>query len=309
MTNTQPAGANIEARRREIIERHGEWTAHPIALGGGVFTLDESNPLYSQLIEGHSRHLRRILQIAADVFRRPLSQLRVLDLACLEGLYAVEFALHGAEAVGIEGRESNVVKAQFAKECLGLDRLTFHQDDVRNLSAEKYGEFDLTMAFGILYHLDAPDVFRFVEQIAGVTKHAAIIDTHVALRPELSHEYGGQVYSGVNFIEHRPGASADERERSRHASLDNPKSFWLTRDSLFNLAVRAGFTSVYSCYAPALPGQLSDRETFLCLKGERPTLRSNPAADALDEAAWAEGSRQSPHPSQQLSWWRRFRQR
>lgn len=306
MRSSQQASTDMAARKREIVEQHGEWTAHPIDLGNGIFTLDESNSLYSQLVEGHARHLRRILQIAADVFRCPLNELRVLDLACLEGLYAVEFALQGAESVGIEGRESNDAKAQFAKEALGLDGLTFHQDDVRNLSAEKYGEFDLSMAFGILYHLDAPDVFQFVEQIAEVTRHAAIIDTHIALRPERSHEYKGQLYHGVNFIEHAPETSAEQRARSKHASLDNVNSFWLTRDSFFNLAMNAGFSSVYSCYAPALPGQLSDRETFLCLKGERLSLRSNPPANNYDDARWLEGSRETPHPSQKRKWWERI---
>lgn len=297
-------------RKREIVEQHGEWTAHPIDLGDGVFTLDETNPLYSRLIEGHPLHLRRILQVAVDVFRCPLNELRVLDLACLEGLYAVEFALHGAETVGIEGRESNVVKAQFAKEALGLDNLTFHQDDVRNLSVEKYGTFDLTMAFGILYHLDAPDVFRFVEQIAEVTKRAAIIDTHVALRPECSHEYRGQLYHGVNFAEHAPDATAEQRERSKHASLDNVNSFWLTRNSFFNLAMNAGFKSVYSCYAPAWPDQPSDRDTFLCLKGERSVLRTNPAANSLDDARWSEDNRQTQHPSQEeQGLWQRLRRK
>ncbi len=194
-----------------------------------------------------------------------------------------------------------------------MENLEFHQDDVRNLSAAKYGEFDLTMAFGILYHLDAPDAFTFVEQIAEVTKYAAIIDTHVAILPEVAHEYDGQTYRGVNFTEHAPNTTADERERSKHASLDNTKSFWLTRNSFFNLCMSAGFTSVYSCYVPAVPDQTSDRETFLCLKGEHLDIRSNTAANAFDRAEWSEASRQMPHPSQQqpqrASWWQRITQR
>src|SRR5207245_1114369 len=65
--------------------------------------------------------LPRILQVAADLAGKPLAQLRVLDLACLEGGFAIEFARHGAEAVGIEAREANIRKAQVVKDILGLE--------------------------------------------------------------------------------------------------------------------------------------------------------------------------------------------
>lgn len=101
-----------------------------------------------------------------------LASLRVLGLACLEGLYAVEFARQGARAVGIEGRDVNLEKVRFVKKALGLDNLDLHHDDVRNLSLEKYGEFDVVLCLGILYHLDAPDVFHFVESIGRVTRRS-----------------------------------------------------------------------------------------------------------------------------------------
>ena len=66
----------------------------------------------------------------------------------------------------MEGREANVAKAQFVKEALGLNRLKFVHDDVRNLGREKYGIFDIVICSGILYHLDSPDVFHFVKRIA-----------------------------------------------------------------------------------------------------------------------------------------------
>jgi predicted RNA methylase len=74
----------------------------------------------------------------------------VLDLACLEAHYAIEFALHGARAVGIEYRDESLAKARFAKEHLRLDKLELFKDDVRNLSRERYGEFDLVICSGIL---------------------------------------------------------------------------------------------------------------------------------------------------------------
>jgi 2-polyprenyl-3-methyl-5-hydroxy-6-metoxy-1,4-benzoquinol methylase len=141
-----------------------------IHLGGDLYTRQPA-------LDGR---LRRILQIACDLAGQPLNQLRVLDLACLEGHYGIELALHGAEVVGIELREANLAKARYVKDYLRLDRLTLYQDDVRNLSLEKYGQFDLVICSGILYHLDVPDMFHLVRRIFEVCTRLAIIDTLIA---------------------------------------------------------------------------------------------------------------------------------
>ena len=57
-----------------------------IHLGGDLYTRQPA-------LDGR---LRRILQIACDLAGKPLSQLRVLDLACLEGHYGIELAMNEA---------------------------------------------------------------------------------------------------------------------------------------------------------------------------------------------------------------------
>ncbi|MCY7392413.1 MAG: hypothetical protein LH647_13305 [Leptolyngbyaceae cyanobacterium CAN_BIN12] len=90
----------IQHEKQAIVDRFGEWTAHNIYLSGGVYTIGNQ-------IVGDEVKLRRITQLVADIAKKPLPELRVLDLACLEGLYGIELARHGAEVVGIEGREAN----------------------------------------------------------------------------------------------------------------------------------------------------------------------------------------------------------
>jgi hypothetical protein len=87
-----------------------------------------------------------IVQMVRDVAGRPLRELRVVDLACLEGMYRIELARQGARVVAIEGREANLDKARPAQEALALDNLELYLDDVRNLSAKKYGRFDVVLA-------------------------------------------------------------------------------------------------------------------------------------------------------------------
>ena len=100
----------IKRRKMAIIERFGPWTAHNIQLRGDICTADK------QVFWG-ARSLQRIIQVISDVAGAPLRNLRILDLACLEGVFGIECARHGAEVVGIEGREANIRESSLCKGC------------------------------------------------------------------------------------------------------------------------------------------------------------------------------------------------
>jgi len=279
----------LRQKKEAIIERYGPWTAHNIHLQEDEYTFERDAPAFEAWLHSAGISLRRILQIAADISTRPLSSLRVLDLACLEGMYGIEFARHGAEVVGIEGRESHIEKARFAAEALSLNNISFVQDDVRNLSVEKYGRFDVVLCLGILYHLNAPDVFHFMERISEVCQRLLIIDTHLAAAdPEISHNFKGHEYHGLPFIEHAADASPEEKLKAGWASLDNEKSFWFTPPSIFNLLAHTGFTSAYSCFGPvATEWAKAERHILVGIKGEPQSVISD--ADAPTEL-WPEDS-------------------
>jgi 2-polyprenyl-3-methyl-5-hydroxy-6-metoxy-1,4-benzoquinol methylase len=257
----------IRARRDEVAERYGDWTAHDIRLADGLSTRPGG---------GETQRLRRCLQIAADVTGRPIETLRVLDLGALEGQYAVEFALHGAETVAVEGREANIEKARVARDALGLENLELRQEDVRSLSAARHGTFDVVLCLGLLYHLDADDVFPFLARLAEVCRGVLILDTHIGLRGSSVHTHEGHEYRGVRFVEHDPRASDAQRARSLWASLDNAESFWPTRASLLRGLARAGFTSVMTADLPVVDAS-RDRITFVALKAAPVTVRSTPS--------------------------------
>lgn len=271
----------VKQERDEIIRRFGPWTAHNIRLAGNLTTIDGQD-------EGSSNQLQRLMQFVADITREPFANLRVVDLGCLEGLYAIEFAQHGATVVGIEGRAPSITKARFAQKVLGLTNLEFAQDDVRNLSREKYGKFDVVLCVGILYHLSAPDVFSFAQKLSEVCVRLAIIDTHVSLASREHRTHRGKTYWGVTYHEHRPGATTEEKADALWASLDNEQSFWLTRPSLYNLLQDVGFTSVYECRNPPEINQPSDRITLLAVKGEPARVVSTPQVTPIPERRWAE---------------------
>lgn len=281
----------IVDKKESLVRQFGPWTAHNIHLGGGVYTIDEKAP-------GQGEVLRRLIQVIQDIAHRPLRHLRVLDLACLEGLYGIELALQGAKVVGIEGRQANIEKARFVKETLSLTNLELIQDDVRHISTEKYGQFDVVLCAGILYHLDVPDVFRFIERIFEMSTDFAIFETHIASAVKEVHVYKNGRYSGSPCAEHDPESSPDEKERLLWASLDNPRSFWFTKPSLLNFLSHTGFTSVYECHNPSTVYTFADRVTLVAVKGTSKPLLCSPPLNLRMEEDWPERPQRGIHPSQ-----------
>jgi SAM-dependent methyltransferase len=193
---------------------------------------------------------RKVVRAVCDLAHRPLAGLRVLDLACAHGHYSFEMAKLGAEVLGIEGRESWLEQARRTKQETCLSNVEFVQDDVRNLSRETYGEFDIVLCLGILYHLDAPDLFDFLERVFEVCRDFVIIDTHFAATPAIVREWRGKRYWGETAFEHQVGATREEKLKNVGSSLDNEASFWLTQASLSNVLQHVGFTSVFDCRIP-----------------------------------------------------------
>jgi 2-polyprenyl-3-methyl-5-hydroxy-6-metoxy-1,4-benzoquinol methylase len=277
---------------REVTAAHGEWTDHNMLLADGVYTISP---------EVVSHKLRRIVQVVSDVSLRPISELRVLDLACLEGGYALEFARQGATVVAIEGREANISKARFAKEQLGLENIEFSLDDVRNLSRERYGEFDVVLCLGILYHLDTEDVVNFVHSIGEVCSGFAVFDTFVGMSENRRFSVKGREYWGRLMHEHAAEATEEERLHDLWASIDNPKSFWISRPSLLNLLQHAGFSSVHETFVPVELEKPADRLTLVAFKGAAVELQSQPSANALPQRDIPEGFKPRVSRHQRLS--------
>lgn len=271
----------IKKRKREIIERYGEWTAHNIHLQSGVYTVGKETG-------DKGSRLKRIMQIVSDFTAAPLSDLRVLDLGCLEGLFAVELARHGAEVVGIEGRTANIEKARFVKEVLSLDNLELVEDDVRNLSVKKYGHFDVVLNLGILYHLDAPDSFTFMENAADVCRRFQVVDTHISLKPQQFQTHKDKKYWGLTKFEHPVDAPEEVKASKLWASLGNPKSYWFTRSSLYNLLYQVGFNTVYEYHTPKEVKAEIDRILLVATRGEPVQLISTPDINGAPQQVWPE---------------------
>lgn len=121
---------------------------------------------------------------------------------------------------------------------------------------EQYGEFDVVLALGILYHLDQPA--QWLRQIARTTRRVLVIDTHFApedyaalaridprianLSPLEKPEGELSPYEGRWFFEFPEGT---DPEAQLWASYSNYRSFWLTKESLLLATWHAGFPLVF----------------------------------------------------------------
>lgn len=242
--------------------------------------------------------IRRITQTIADLAGKPWSQLRVLDLASLEGHFALEAASHGAQALGIEGREDSNHVARGTAASMGLCNVEFITDDVRNFSRERFGVFDVVICSGILYHLPGEDGCRLIHAIAEACTRLTIVDTHVGQSMVVSVIHRGHRYHGDLFREHGEEEGAEVKLTRKLASLDNPTSFWITKPSLLNLLRDAGFSSVAEIHRPYFDAEYSDRVTLAAIKGERQNISILEEMHRAGEPDWPEISSNVPYPRQ-----------
>lgn len=211
--------------------------------------------------------LRRVMSLAAALAKKPLAEARVLDLACQEGCYGLEAALAGASMVGVEARERHVERARTLARALGLDsRATIEVGDVRAVSAESHGRFDIVLLLGILYHLDAQDGADTLAHLAALTDDLLIVDTHIAPNARAQFTYRGRSYDGAYVREHN-AADDDATKLARgQASIDNEFAFYFTRDALVRLLADVGFSFVLEALAPLDATKPGDRLTLVAFK-------------------------------------------
>ncbi|TSC90966.1 MAG: methyltransferase [Parcubacteria group bacterium Licking1014_17] len=251
---------DFERKKSAIIAKYNGWSSYDLNYNGGEFFMSSVETKEVTSFDGI--FLKNILDAVANFTAgKKWEELEILDLGSYEGQVGIEFARQNAKrVVCIEGREGNVVKANFAKEVLNLKNLELFQDDVMNLSVGKYGSFDVVLCLGILYHLPVTDVFRFMKNVYETAKDIAIVDTHFAMADEMQVEHKGNIYHGRLFDE-------TPDSHSPQSSLAGGDSFWLNRASLLNLIRDTGFDSLYVVPYPGKTWRgADDRITVVAVK-------------------------------------------
>jgi SAM-dependent methyltransferase len=224
-----------------------EFSQQNIELPGGIETLP-GEPLMADSA-WMKAYLRTLGWLFSDVDPSTVS---VVDIGCLEGAMAVEFARAGFDAAGLEVRPTNLVKCRYVADSLKLPNLRFIEDDARNIA--NHGPFDVSFCSGLLYHLDRPA--EFLAEVAKVTNRALILETHYATKRRSPNWalYRPWYFSRMTTHEGNQGrwwkefskqASQDQIEATLWSSWGNAKSFWIEKHHLIQTLRNVGFSSVY----------------------------------------------------------------
>jgi tRNA (mo5U34)-methyltransferase len=144
---------------------------HRIDLGNGLYTKTES--VMGEPVD----HPLGPWQTIQKLLPRELSDKTLLDVGCNAGFYAFEAKRLGAKRVlGVDGQRQHVRQGLFVRKLLGLE-VEFRRLNVYELNPRLVGQFDITLALGLLYHLKHP--ILALENLYQVTKELLIIETAI----------------------------------------------------------------------------------------------------------------------------------
>lgn len=159
--------------REEILselERLQPWF-HRIDLGGGLYTKTES--VMGEPVDHPAGPWETIGRCLPESLRGK----SVLDVGCNAGFYAIEAKRRGAARVlGVDGQRQHVRQAVFVRKALGLD-IEYRRMNVYELNRRTVGEFDVTLALGLIYHLK--HLVLALENLYEVTRELLVVETAV----------------------------------------------------------------------------------------------------------------------------------
>lgn len=106
----------------------------------------------------HETRLRMLDAALAPIHPRGLQGLSAVDLACHQGYFSTQLAQRGcAPVTAIDARAEHVADCNLVSRALGLDGVVRAQQcDVHAATAERFGQHDLVLCFGLIYHLENP---------------------------------------------------------------------------------------------------------------------------------------------------------
>jgi len=236
--------------RQEILaglKRLEPWF-HCIDLGDGIVTKTES------AIGEPVEHPRPTWEKVRAALPDDLSGKTVLDVGCNAGFYSLEMKRRGATRVlGIDSQRNLIRQAEFVRDVNELD-IEYRRMSVYDLDPHSIGQFDVTLALGLLYH--CKHLVLALEKLFVVTRELLILETAI-YPPEkapasFTYEVGGlqPLLHPLAYVENEP----DAKEAIYNWFLPGV-------EALGALLRNIGFDDV-----EVFPGTQSDRAILACRK-------------------------------------------
>jgi len=192
---------------RSEIRRLGPWH-QDLEIAPGVRTGERGSDDGSDPLDvGHSGLLRPVeilAQVTRDIFPDGLEGRSLLDCGCNAGGYVFAAKRLGAgSCLGFDVREHWIRQARFLERHLPSDDVEFAQLDLLALRERGLQPFDLTLFFGLFYHL--PDPIAGLKIAADLTRELLILNSAADPAPAgdsltLNIESDTALMSGVHSL-------------------------------------------------------------------------------------------------------------
>lgn len=175
----------------------------------------------------------------------------VLELGPLEGAHTYMLEQYGAaEILAIEANKDAYLKCLISKELLGLTRSRFLLGDFERYLEETDRHFDIILASGVLYHMQAP---VHVLDLIGQHCETLILWTHY-FDPQAmdAQDPRRKPFSGQTTTLDHKGHSYRLHSRSykgawtanSYCGGPEDQHYWMERDDIMALCAQNGFTDI-----------------------------------------------------------------
>ncbi|MDZ4814024.1 MAG: methyltransferase domain-containing protein [Pseudomonadota bacterium] len=112
-----------------------------------------------------------------------------IDLACHQGWFSCQLAQRGfSRVVGVDARAEHIADAGLIRDTLGLNRVELRQSDVHAIDTKAWGQFDVCLVLGLIYHLENP--VGALRVARALTRRVCVIETQVVPNMSGMVDYG-----------------------------------------------------------------------------------------------------------------------
>lgn len=185
------------------VQRLGPWF-HCIDLGNGLLTKSKS------AIGEPVDHPRPTWESVKACLPDDVAGQTVLDVGCNAGFYAIEMKRRGAgRVVGLDSQRDLIRQARFVRDVLGLE-IDYQRKSVYDLDPAKMGQFDITLALGLIYH--CKHLVLALEKLFLITRRLLVLETAIyppeKTPPSFEYDEGGErpTLHPMAYVENRPEA-------------------------------------------------------------------------------------------------------
>src|SRR5256714_5580885 len=247
MTTLDPLRIMNQQQILSELERLEPWF-HCIDLGDGLVTKLKS------AIGEPVEHPRPTWEKVKVCLPDDLSGKSVLDVGCNAGFYSIEMKRRGAaRVVGIDSQRELIRQAMFVRQMIGLE-IDYRRMSVYDLDPLKSGQFDITLALGLIYH--CKHLVLALEKLFLVTRDLLVLETAI-YPPEKAPDSFVFAQGGTEPTLH-PLAYVENLPDAKEAVFN---WFLPTPAALSALLRNVGFDEVR-----VFPIVQSDRAVFACRK-------------------------------------------